>query len=203
MILETEGYWVKDFPRKGLADILRANLVAVEYRFYGDSLTERDIPWQYLTVEQAAADHHRIVALFKRLYSGPWVSSGFSKGGESALIHRRYYPDDVQATVVYDALLILGTEDERVDRFIRDRIDNSGQCGRELVSFQRELLEKREELIPELKARAVERNSPSPSARARYSSTPPWNTPSVSGSEARPATRFRWKARRRHRCSTI
>ncbi|MFC6635635.1 S28 family serine protease [Microbulbifer taiwanensis] len=154
VILETEGYWVRDFPQKELADILRANLLAVEYRFYGDSLNEGEIPWQYLTVEQAAADHHRIVELFKPIYSGPWVSSGFSKGGESALIHRRYYPHDVQATVVYDAPLILGTEDTRVDSFIRDRIDSSGQCGRELVRFQRELLERRAELIPELQARA-------------------------------------------------
>ncbi|WP_158681726.1 S28 family serine protease [Microbulbifer pacificus] len=155
MVIETDGYWVRDFPQKELPDILRANLVAVEYRFYGDSRNPGEIPWQYLTVQQAAADHHRIIELLKPLYPAAWISSGFSKGGESALIHRRFYPQDVQATVVYDAPLILGLEDSRVDGFIRERIENS-QCGSELVRFQRELLERRAEVIPALQKHAAE-----------------------------------------------
>jgi hypothetical protein len=157
MVMETEGYSVSDFPQKELPDILRANLLAVEYRFYGKSRNAGEIPWQYLTVQQAAADHHRLVELLKPFYSAAWVSSGFSKGGESALIHRRFYPQDVQATVVYDAPLILGLEDPRVDQFIRDRIDNSGECGEELVRFQRELLQRRGEILPELAKRGEEK----------------------------------------------
>lgn len=157
MLLETEGYWLRDFPQKELADILRANLVAVEYRFYGQSRNAGEIPWQYLTVQQAAADHHRIVQLLKPLYPAPWVSSGFSKGGESALIHRSLYPEDVQATVVYDAPLIFGLEDPRIDHFIRDKIDHS-HCGNELVRFQRELLQRRGDLLPELEKRGREKS---------------------------------------------
>lgn len=157
-VIETDGYWLNDFPKLELPGILRANMVAVEYRFYGKSKNEGEVPWPYLKVQQGAADHHRIITLLKSIYKGPWVSSGYSKGGESALIHRRYYPSDVSATVTYDAPLILALEDRRTDAFIKRKNQEAGECGKQLIRFQRELLQRRNELIPALKSYAEEKN---------------------------------------------
>ena len=55
--------------------------------------------WQYLNVEQAAEDHHLIVSHFKKIYPGEWISYGVSKNGMTALFHKRFYPEDVQATI--------------------------------------------------------------------------------------------------------
>lgn len=158
VVIETDGYWLNDFPRLELPGILRANMIAVEYRFYGNSKNSGEIPWAYLTVEQGAADHHRIITLLKSIYKGSWVSSGYSKGGMSALIHRRYYPYDVTATVTYDAPMNLALQDPRTDAFIKRKNKAAGECGKQLIRFQRELLQRRDTLIPALQEYATTKN---------------------------------------------
>ena len=104
VVLETEGYAVTrggGRPRE-LASILRCNQVVVEHRFFGGSAPD-SLEWPFLTTRQAAADHHHIRVLLGAIYRGKWVSSGTSKGGQTALFYRYYYPDDVDATVAYVA----------------------------------------------------------------------------------------------------
>ena len=48
--------------------------------------------WEVLDIFQAAADHHRIVAALKSIYSGARINTGHSKGGMTAVFHRRFYP---------------------------------------------------------------------------------------------------------------
>jgi hypothetical protein len=39
VVIETDGYSINDYPDKELPGVVRGNLVAVEYRFYGESKT--------------------------------------------------------------------------------------------------------------------------------------------------------------------
>ena len=75
---------------------------------------------QYLSIEQSAADHHKIVTLFKQIYPGAWVSSGRSLSGLTALCHRRFHPDDVVGVLTYSSPLMFSTTDPRFDQFLND-----------------------------------------------------------------------------------
>lgn len=133
--------------------LLQANQLLVEHRFFGPSIPQ-PATWEHLTVEQAAADHHRIVQAFKPLYPAKWVSTGASKGGMTSLFHRALYPEDVDATVAYVAPNSYGPSDPRYIQFL-DRVGDAG-CRQKLRDFQRDALERREELVPEVAAFAAE-----------------------------------------------
>ena len=79
MVLITSGYTGSARTRE-LSRILKANQLVVEFRYFGESVPEpRD--WEYLSNRQAIEDLHRIAEQFKKVYKGPWVASGTSKGG--------------------------------------------------------------------------------------------------------------------------
>lgn len=126
--------------------LLQANQLLVEHRFFGPS-TPSPANWEHLTLEQAAADHHRIVTALKPLYVAKWVSTGASKGGMTSLYHRALYPADVDATVAYVAPNSHGPKDPRYIQFL-DRVGDAA-CRARLQAFQRDLLERREELVPQ------------------------------------------------------
>ena len=86
VVLGTEGYAARGNGPQELSRILKSNQLIVEHRYFGDSKPEK-MEWKYLTVAQAAADHHRIIELFKKIYKGKWISTGISKGGQTCLIH--------------------------------------------------------------------------------------------------------------------
>jgi hypothetical protein len=116
-VLATSGY--QEFylgMRDELALVLGANQVALEHRFFGDSLAGDD--WSLLTVRQAAADQHRVVQLLRPVLTGKWVSTGGSKGGMTAIFHRRFYPDDVDGTVPVSAPISFALPDQRYDAFL-------------------------------------------------------------------------------------
>ena len=144
-VLITEGYSIGHNYVAELADILDANQLRVEHRYFGESKPDSMI-WRYLTIEQAVADYHRIVEMFRPNYRGKWVSTGWSKGGQTALIYRSYFPGDVSATVAYDAPLNLALEEPRVDAFFEAVGDSV--CRRRLLEFQRLALENKAEVLP-------------------------------------------------------
>ena len=82
-----------------LSGFFDANQIYVAHRFMGDSRPDV-IDWDYLTVKQAASDFHRVVELFKAIYTGKWVSYGAGKNGSTALFYRRFYPNDDATLVV-------------------------------------------------------------------------------------------------------
>ncbi len=149
--LETEGYSIRRNSTKELAGLLKANQIYVEHRYFAESAPAK-MDWKYLNIEQAAADHHRIVTLFKQIYTGKWFNSGWSKGGQTAMFHRYYYPDDVDVTIAYDSPLNFELEDSRIDEFF-DKIGNRKQR-RRLVEFQRTVLQNKADIIPLLRSHA-------------------------------------------------
>lgn len=128
-----------------LISILQANLITSTHRYWpGSEPIGSDL--QYLTIYQAASDHHNIVEKLKNVYKGPWVSAGVSKGGMTVLYHKRFYPEDVSATVAVAAPFKFGTADERYPQFLTT-IGTSQQ--RQVVyDFQRMALERRATLVP-------------------------------------------------------
>ncbi len=57
VILHTEGYRTSANRKSDLNPLFSSNYIGIERRYYGES-TPANKDWQYLTVEQAAADHH-------------------------------------------------------------------------------------------------------------------------------------------------
>lgn len=133
--------------------LLGGNSLTVEHRFFNRSTPGRENggepppeAWGYLTIEQAAADHHRVVEALKPLYSGVWISTGASKGGMTSVYHRRFYPDDVAGTVAYVAPHSFGTDDQRYVAFLEQVGDAA--CRDRIVALQRDVLTRRDELLP-------------------------------------------------------
>ena len=144
VVLVTEGYELGENQVGELAEIFGANQVRVEHRYVGDS-APTDMNWRYLNVAQSSGDYHRIVGLLREIYPGPWVSTGWSKGGQAALIYRSHFPDDVVATVAYDAPLPLALEDPRIDAHFGKVGDI--ECRQKIEVFQRMALERKAELL--------------------------------------------------------
>jgi hypothetical protein len=144
MIIELDGYAV-DNRTTELSRILGCNQIMVEHRYFGESIPS-PFDWKYLTIKQAADDHHRIIELFKEFYTGKWVSTGISKGGSCAIFQGYFYPDDVDASVSYEGPLNLSTEDQRVYEWIKSV--STPDCREKVFNFQKLCFEKRDELYP-------------------------------------------------------
>jgi len=151
MVIETHGYSTNNIKSE-VSKLLNANQIAVEYRFYGKSRPE-PLPWEYLTNDQAIADYHDIVMKLKKLYSGKWISTGISKGGETALIYKSKYPNDVDIAMPYVAPLIDSTEDPRTIN--HTRTIGSAECRDKITVFQRVVLKNREAVLQEFQQYAV------------------------------------------------
>jgi len=146
MVFGPAGYGTSESSGQELGQIMSANMLMVTHRFFVDAEPD-PLDWDFLNIEQAAADHHQIVELFKELYEGPWVSSGASKSGQTSLFHRRFYPNDVDATVAYVAPIVFGTSDPRFISFMENV--GTADCRAAQNAFERRLLEQRDLLIPQ------------------------------------------------------
>lgn len=146
VMMNTGGYGVSPFVREiELSRLLQANQLYVEHRFFGESVPQ-PATYEHLTLQQAAADIHRVVETLKGVYPARWVTSGSSKGGMTAIYHRYFYPDDVAATVAYGAPSSHGPTDERYMRFINSVGDAA--CREQLRELQKAALRRRAELLP-------------------------------------------------------
>lgn len=145
VLLETEGYTAPENSTKELSDLLKCNQIIVEHRFFGESVPD-SMDWRFLNINQAAADHHRIVEIFKKIYPGKWISSGWSKGGQTAMYHRYFYPKEVDVTVAYDSPLNFALEDQRINRFFATV--GTKKQRRQLIDFQRLVLTHKDEILP-------------------------------------------------------
>lgn len=143
MVFVTEGYAANRNYQSELAKILDANQIIVEHRYFGKSVPVK-MDWKYLNIKQAAADHHAIVQLFKKIYKGKWISTGISKGGQTTLYFKRFYPTDIDAAVPYVAPINLAQEDPRIYMFLKSV--GTEECRNKILQFQRAFLTKREEI---------------------------------------------------------
>ncbi len=145
MVMNTAGYMTNEGRISELSEIISSNHMTIPHRYF---IGAQPVPldWQYLTIEQAAADHHRIVQLFKTIYDGKWINTGASKGGMTALFHRRFYPSDVDVTVAYVAPIMIGLPDPRFNHYLENVVGDD-VCREKIRRFQRMVLENREELL--------------------------------------------------------
>lgn len=149
LVLVTEGYNANRASKKNyiteIAKILDANQIFVEHRYFGESFPD-STNYDYLTIEQAANDHHRIVELFKPYFTGKWINTGISKGGQTAMYHSYYFPDDVDASVPYVGPLMFTRADPR----FYDYFDTVGteECRMAIHDFQELLLKNKKDLLP-------------------------------------------------------
>jgi hypothetical protein len=148
IVLVTEGYQARRNYLSEPARLLNANQIIVEHRFFGESVPD-SLDWTKLTTFQAASDHHRIVELFKKLYSGKWLSTGISKGGQTTNYFRYYFPEDVTVSMPYVAPMNIEKEDPRINLFLRSV--GTPECRAKLLDFQRKLLARETEILPLLK----------------------------------------------------
>ena len=148
MVINTAGYSKKKNDILEITELLSANQIAVEHRYFGESLPD-SMEYEYLNLKQATADLHRINQLFKKIYTGKWVSSGISKGGVTTIFYRYFYPDDVDVSVAYVAPLNKEREDKRIYTFL-DTV-GTDECREKIKSFQTRLLENRDEVLSYLK----------------------------------------------------
>lgn len=144
-IFVTEGYALRGLRNYELSTLMGANQIRVEYRYFGESAPAKRKGWAYLRNREAANDLHRIRELLGEIYQGPWINTGISKGGQTSLIYRRFYPDDVSATVAYVAPMAIGLEDPRTDRW-QDSIGTEA-CRTSIEQYQRAVLTNRAESL--------------------------------------------------------
>ncbi len=160
VVMITEGY-VGNYAANErylneLCPILNANQLFAEHRFFGES-APRSIDWSQLTVENAAADHHHIITIFKKLYGEKWLTTGISKGGQTVMYHRMLYPNDVDVSVPYVGPLNFSYEDRRHSKFINKKVGTKVDREKVFV-FQKELLKRKESLMPMLEHFCKEKN---------------------------------------------
>ena len=153
-VIETQGYWL-DTSRNEVEEMLNGNDINVEYRFYGRSLPD-SIQWDYLTIEQATADLHAINGLFRNIYKGKWISTGISKGGETTLYYKYFYPHDVDLSIPYVAPLDNSLEDQRLYHFF-DTIGTAA-CRQKIFQLQVFLLQHEKEAVEKLRWYAIGQN---------------------------------------------
>jgi len=149
-ILVTEGYYAHYALREGyqeeLSKLFNTNVITVEYRYFGESMPE-PCNWDYLTVENSLADLHHVNQLFRQIYKGKWAATGISKGGQTTMFYRAYYPNDVDVSVPYVAPLNKSLEDGRHEPFLAKKVGTPEQRQR-IQNFQTEVLKRRASLVP-------------------------------------------------------
>ncbi len=156
MVVVIDGYTMYTSRANELSQILDANQITIEHRFFDQSRPKDSIPWRYLNVRQAAADQHMIIEAFKPFYKGKWVSTGISKSGQATIFHRRFYPSDVDVSVPYVAPLNFSSEDPRVYDFLSKV--GTDDCRKKIREFQQALFEKKKEIFPMFEALAKRKN---------------------------------------------
>lgn len=154
VLLITEGYGANYAARENyineLSPMLNTNQICIEHRYFGESWPD-SLNWDYLTVQNAAADHHAIVELFKKYYTGKWINTGISKGGQTAVYHRAFYPEDVDVTIAYVCPLNFGVEDGRHEPFLRN-VPGTTEQRQRIIDFQTEVLKNRKVIVPKLES---------------------------------------------------
>ena len=158
-VIVTEGYGaayaLHSQYREELSKLLNANMIFVEYRYFLESTPEPK-DWQYLTAENSADDLHAITTAFKNIYPGKWIATGISKGGQTTLLYRTFYPDDVDISVPYVAPLCYGVEDGRHEPFLHKV--STPENRKKIEDFQLEALKRKATLLPRFEKYCTEKN---------------------------------------------
>lgn len=147
MIVEIQGYNIWTSRQGELSNLLNGNQLTIEHRFFKDSKPKGEIPWKSLTVRNAAEDQHIIIQAIKKIYDeNKWISTGISKGGQTTIIHRYFYPNDVDISIPYVAPHNLTREDPRIHEFLNTV--GTKKCRAKILAFQKLCFENIEKMMP-------------------------------------------------------
>ncbi|MFF3646879.1 S28 family serine protease [Streptomyces sp. NPDC002564] len=153
-VLFTSGYALTSDTHP-LTGILDANQISVEHRYFGASRPTGAAgeDWSKLTVQQEAADEHRLTRALRTLEKGKWIGTGSSKGGMTVTYHERFYPKDLDGVV---AIVAPNDTPAQGDRGYRRFFETVGtkECRDALNAVQREMLVRRDALLPRFEAQA-------------------------------------------------
>lgn len=170
-VFYTCGYDFLISPPSVVLDLpvsMSANVVMVEHRYYGDSWVENDPSWDFLTIEQAAADHHAIFEALKPLLPKSWISTGLSKDGETAVFYRYLYPEDTDVTVAFCSPFMSSLYDSSVGTYLQNECGTPAEHD-QMVALMRRMLEGGENGIYRMFKEAMDLRNPSVDASfARY-----------------------------------
>ncbi|HEY8479179.1 MAG TPA: S28 family serine protease [Spirillospora sp.] len=156
VVLYTSGYHTPEtmFTAEPTA-LVDGNQVSLEHRYFTPS---RPVPtdWTKDTIWQAATDQHRVIQALKGIYTGKWITTGGSKGGMTAVYHRRFYPRDVDGSVVYVAPNDYDNNHDRAyDEFFQ-KVGTDPKCRAHLQALAREFLKRRPAMLKRFAADAEE-----------------------------------------------
>lgn len=149
MIIETNGYEI--LPYQGLqyvaepAKLLKGNQLIAEHRYFGASIPDSN-NHTYLNFKQVSSDYHAIRNAFADIYKSEWISTGASKGGLTALNYSFYYPEDINASIIYVAPILTSVEDKRIELFLKEK--RQTETGKRLFTIQQNFLTRKQVLLP-------------------------------------------------------
>ncbi len=146
-VMATQGYGINR-GKNEVAMILDANYINIEHRYFGKSVP-KPLDWQHLNLENATGDLHQINQIFKQIYKGKWVSTGISKGGQTTIYYRYFYPNDVDVSIPYVAPLNTEFTDDRIYTFL-DTV-GTASCRKKIYNVQKKLLKNRKKVLARLK----------------------------------------------------
>lgn len=156
VIVELSGYGIGSDSAGELASHYKANQLSIEHRYFNNSRPE-EIDWNTLTVENAAKDQAIIIdAIRNALYQkAKFVSTGISKGCQTTMAHRSFFPKNVDACVCYVGPLNFQREDPRIFEFLKNV--GTAEERAKVKAFQDLCFENRTALLEILKVKAKEK----------------------------------------------
>ncbi|MCB6973527.1 MULTISPECIES: S28 family serine protease [Butyricimonas] len=169
MVAILEGYGIYSPTESELSQLFKTNQLTIEHRFFNNSKPAGETPWSDLTLKQAATDQHEIIqSLRQKVYPDTrWISTGISKGGQTTVYHRYFYPEDVEVSVPYVAPINLEKVDPRLEKFLsklgdtpenRHLLEGGGKETKwQIFDFQKKCFENLNKLLPMLEETARSR----------------------------------------------
>jgi len=157
VIVQLRGYGARSNNASELADHYKANQITIEHRYFNNS-RPKEIDWNTLTVENAAKDQAIIIdAIRTAIYpNSKFVSTGISKGCQTTMAHRSFFPDNVDACVCYVGPLNSKREDPKIFEFLKNvGTENERQ---KIQDFQELCFENRSALLGLMKQAAKTEN---------------------------------------------
>ena len=150
VIVELRGYGIGSERAGELANHYEANQLTIEHRYFNDSRPAK-IDWNTLTLENAAKDQARIIdAIRDVLYpNNKFISTGISKGCQTTMTHRKFFPENVDACVCYVGPLNYEREDPRVYKFLKTVGTQEDRT--KIKAFQELCFEQSDELLELMK----------------------------------------------------
>lgn len=148
-VIVTEGYFA-DYGlgtnyEEELSQLFDANVVLCEYRYFAESVPQ-PTNWDYMTVDNSLGDYHHVRQALGTLFTGKWISTGISKGGQTTMFYRATYPDDVDVSVSYVAPLNRAVEDGRHEKFLAKQVGTKEER-KAIKNAMQELMKRKPELM--------------------------------------------------------